>query len=305
MCVPCMRRGLVWTGRRPARWGLGLLALAAVLAAAPAARAASTHIRDDAKLFSPAIRERAEDEARDLARRYRVNFVIETFANAPWLARLSHNLSDRAARDHYFSDWAERRSKRAGPDGVYALICRQPSPPEVEVKLGRRLAGGKVFLSEQDADGLRNVLLAQLEAGHADQSLLDALRFLRVRLEAVSPATAAGWEPFPWGDMLGIILILVAFWVCVQAIELVSAGPSGPVPPPSAAAESYPASLFAALTTYGLGTLLRAPFWSPATRPVEVITTSEVVPAPPADGAPTIAGGLPADAGSSETATRV
>lgn len=285
---------------------LTAIALAAGLVATASARAATTHIRDDAKLFSPAVQEQAEEEARDLAQRFHVNVVVETFPAAPWLARLSHNLKDRAVRDRFLSGWAERRSKRAGSEGVYVLVCKEPAPAGVEVRLGSGLHKGKLTLSGQDADGLRNVLLSKLEARHADEGLLDALRFLRARLEATAPAVAAGWELFPWVDMLGIILVLGAFWVCVEAIQLVSAGraesPAAPALGPSAG--SYPAALFAALTTYGLGQLLRAALWAPPSRPVEAVTTSQVLSPPVPHEAPTLAGDRAPSAAPPETATR-
>ena len=93
--------------------------------------AAAPPIQDHAQLFSLATLREANEIVETIQTNYDKRLVIETFSSVPWTARLTHNFKDPQDRARYFAEWARRNARRAGANGIYVLICKQPAPVEV------------------------------------------------------------------------------------------------------------------------------------------------------------------------------
>jgi hypothetical protein len=235
-----------------------LLALAAVLAAA--APAFSRPIYDQAELFSPEAVRQADDEAREISRDFRVAVLVDTFSTVPTLRRLRAHLNEPQAREHFFTDWARSKAKRAGVSGIYVFICKEPAPVEVRVIAGRHLLDHA--FTEADCEQLRHRLQDLLQQGRADEGLHEALRFVQAALHTRVGILPEVRDPFPWLNILWVIAILLGFWGFAEFLRSLAEGRQGRGEAVLGAvgyggAGSIPAGLFAVMTSSWLGHLLR------------------------------------------------
>jgi hypothetical protein len=241
------------------RWTVISVATLGALALGGTAFAAAPPIRDHANLFSLATLSEANELAEAIQTNYDKRLVIETFSSVPWTARLTHNFKDPQDRARYFAEWAKRNARRAGANGIYVLICKQPAPVEVEVRVGRDTLP---FFPLEDANRAREVLLADLRQGQPDTALLRSVRLIESRLEANGAHAPAPEEIFPWGRVLWSFLAIVVFWVLIELAHYLAIGRSRPgeaeaEPVGFGGGGSLPAGLFAAMTSHWLRDLWR------------------------------------------------
>ncbi len=148
---------------------LAAFGLLALVIAAPSAFAG---VHDRAHLFTRPAIHRAEADIGATEKAYHIGLIVDTYDKPPggWLFGQSVSrvqAMDPAARDRYFRQLALRRA-RAG--GVYVLICRQPSPMQVEVIAAHDPDAARC-LSEADQEALRNRLSNLLAQGQKDAAL--------------------------------------------------------------------------------------------------------------------------------------
>jgi hypothetical protein len=220
--------------------------------------AAAPPIRDHAQLFSPPTLREASELADTIQTNYDKRLVIETFSSVPWTARLTQNLKDPQNRPRYFAQWAKRNGRRVGANGIYVLICKEPAPIEVEVRVGRDVLP---FFSLEAASRAREMLLADLRQGKPDAALLRAVRLIESRLEVSGAHAPAPEESFPWGPVLWTFFTLVAVGVLLRLVRYLVIGLSRSdvaEPVGFGGGGSLPAGLFAAMTSHWLRDLLRA-----------------------------------------------
>src|SRR5438874_7743 len=86
-----------------------VLSLAVWFACAGAAPAVAPEIKDEGKLFSPEAVKKANEEIRDLARKYDRDLLVETFPNVPDNQAEKVKAMPRADREKFFRDWAAKR----------------------------------------------------------------------------------------------------------------------------------------------------------------------------------------------------
>jgi uncharacterized membrane protein YgcG len=218
-------------------------------------------VRDSAHLFSTEAVREADDGIRDLQQRYYKKLVIDTFAAVPTLAKIMHRVRG-GGYEQFIEDWARRNAaKKAGPNGVYILICKEPAPVQVQVEAGRELLG-KVF-SADDCARLREQLLRLFRDGRYNDGLSYSVRFVRDDLRQALGEGAAPPEPFPWAEIVWIILILLAFWVGIEIVQRLAADRLHETCRPEATAYGSAGGLstavFAAVTGGALGELWRWP----------------------------------------------
>ena len=108
---------------------LPLLAAVGVLAVAVAARAGddlpTAAVRDEARLFSPEARRKADEEIADIKKVYRLDFVLETASAAPEDVKKQLLVAKtNAQKTQILHAWGARRAEAAGSDGVYVLVCK-------------------------------------------------------------------------------------------------------------------------------------------------------------------------------------
>ena len=216
-------------------------------------------VRDHANLFSRAALAEADEAVETIQTQYDKRLVIETFSSVPWTARLTHNLKEPQARDQFFADWAKRNARRAGPNGIYVLICKQPVPFQVEVVPGGE---ARLFFSSEDARQARNLLLARLHQGQPDSALLESIRLIESRLQSNGATAPPPRETFPWGLVVWLVPAIIAFWGLVELAHYLTVGRSHPADEPTGTVGyggggSLPAGLFVTMTTRWAHDLLR------------------------------------------------
>src|SRR5437879_6424535 len=109
-----------------------LAALLGLLAFAPLARALDPQVRDDAHFFSANAVEQANSIIKQIKQDHSKDFMVETYPAIPPDLQSSYS-PDR--KDQFFSDWAVKRAEDQGVNGVFVLICRNPS--HLYVQAGR------------------------------------------------------------------------------------------------------------------------------------------------------------------------
>jgi len=135
------------------------------------AAAAKAEVVDNAGFFSPDAVQKANDKIQKMRRDTGRELLVETFPNIP---------ADKAAdykpenRQQFFEQWAHERFKAAHVNGVYVLICRDPS--SLFVTSGN-LTSQKEF-TQADDDQLRNLMLPPMKQKQYDEALGKATDFV-------------------------------------------------------------------------------------------------------------------------------
>jgi uncharacterized membrane protein YgcG len=155
--------------------------LVVALAWAGHVAAVAPEVKDDGKFFSAEAIKKANVELRAIARLYERDLLIETFASVPADQAEKVKAMSREERVKFFHQWATDRAETAVVNGIYVLICKEPSYIQVEVTQKAR----SVF-DNKARNKLRDVLVDEFRDLHYDQGLLSAVRFVRDRLAAAS-----------------------------------------------------------------------------------------------------------------------
>jgi len=195
---------------------LSLLATLSVLAVAASVRADDRPaVRDDAHLFSPEARRKADEEIADIKRVYHLDFVLETASTAPdeVKSQLQAAKTD-AQKTQVLHAWGARRAEAAGSDGVYVLVCKEV----VRGWFGREY-GCVVVTVAPEALG-RAITAADAKALHdrlvwftRGQDTARNDRILRNAVEQVREDLAYNLRPpFPWLQVSGVLLGVLGLW---------------------------------------------------------------------------------------------
>ena len=221
---------------------LPMLALAAVLAPAPA-RAASYGVRDDSHFFSAS----AVDQANDLIRQIRSgddrDVLVVTYEGIP-----DDKLADfkDKGKDAFFKDWVQEIGRDNRVTGIVILLTKTPG--HLQIAVGNKTQ--RVF-TLADRDQLTSQMLGAVKAKDNDQALLGGLRFIKERIErrASSGQAGAANAPPPYSSggtsssssgggfswlCLGIGILIVVFVIIRAATgnRSYSGGPGYGAPPP-------------------------------------------------------------------------
>lgn len=246
-----------WTSVRTVLFlGVGLsLASASQVRAVPLPGA----VQDRAGLFSAAAVQEADQHIQEISRLYHKNLRVETFVSPSTLKTWILKLKKPADRSRFYEDWARELARKAGPDSVVILICREPAPLQVEVAAGRHLKG-QAFPVE-DRDRVREGLLAGLHQGDNDQALRDTIHQVRQILETTQKTWLDAEDAFSWSGILTVIFAMVGFWVCLEFLRRFQRSPEGVEPAgildTAYGGGSYLAGLFATMNTFWLREILR------------------------------------------------
>jgi hypothetical protein len=149
------------------------------------ASAVAPEIKDAGKFFSEAAVKKANQEIREIAKKYNRDLLIETFATIPGdqAARVKGLAPEERAK--FFRNWAMDRADTAVVRGVYILICREPPSLEFWVTENARQAFDHGAYTK-----LRTLLLKAFREKQYDEGLQSAVNFVRERF-----AAAASQEP--------------------------------------------------------------------------------------------------------------
>jgi hypothetical protein len=154
-----------------------LIALSLCLVLAAGVSAVAPVVRDDAKLFSAEAVKKANAEIREIAEKFGRDLLIETFASVPADDQEKVKNMDKQERAKYFEKWAIDRAKETVVNGVYVLICKEPTYLYVEVTPKAR-----TVFSVKARDKLRELFLGDLREKRFDEALLGAAKLVQETL---------------------------------------------------------------------------------------------------------------------------
>lgn len=218
---------------------LPLLAAVGVFAVAVAARAGddlpTAAVRDEARLFSPEARRKADEEIADIKKVYRLDFVLETASAAPEDVKKQLLVAKtNAQKTQILHAWGARRAEAAGSDGVYVLVCKDV----VHGWFGREY-GCVVVVVAPEALG-RAITAVDAKALHdrlvwftRGQDTAKNDKILRNAVEQVREDLAYNLRPpFPWLPVGGVLLSVVGLWgvlgLARQRLQGAAVGPTEP-----------------------------------------------------------------------------
>lgn len=153
------------------------LVLAVASIATGGAAAVAPVIKDDGKFFSPEAVKKANEEIREIAKNYRADLLIETYESVPADQVDKVKAMSTRERSEFFRRWARARAEAEVVNGVYILICRNPSHLFVEPTLKFRSN-----FDEETVKKLDSILLQDFREKHYDEGLAAAIKFVREKL---------------------------------------------------------------------------------------------------------------------------
>ncbi len=239
-----------------------LLLAAGLSLALPGRVAAATQpggVQDGAGLFSAEVVRRADQEIQEISRLYHKNLRVETFRSPSALKTWILGLKKPESRSRFYEDWARELARKAGPDSLVILVCREPAPLQVEVAAGRHL--NAKALPAEDRNRIRDALLAGLNGGDNDQALLTAVHRVRETLKATQKTWLDAEAAFPWSGVLSTVIGLVGLWLCLEGARRLQRPREGEKPVrvldmAYGGGGSLPAGLFATMNTPWLREIL-------------------------------------------------
>jgi S1-C subfamily serine protease len=145
-----------------------------VLAAAMKTTTGSFAVKDDAKFFSAETIQTVNDRIRDIARKYRVDVLIETVPAVPAdkIEEVKRMSSDERAK--FFGGWVKERLQDLPFDGIYILVCREPNHLRVAKRSSR--------LSNEVRDKVSEILLDEFRKKRFDEGIVAAVEYVRDQL---------------------------------------------------------------------------------------------------------------------------
>jgi uncharacterized membrane protein YgcG len=224
------------------------IALLGLLGSAGRAHALTAEVRDEAGFFTSETVAQANQIIKELKQRYRKDVLVET-VHVPEGQRQEASSPDAHVKGRFFADWAARRAREEGVNGIYVLITREPG--HVEVAVGNHT---RAVFSDEQRHRLAQILLNRFKQKEYDAGLLEAVRYVRSALaaapKAVGAAVLAGAEhprlpyaPRGTGGGLGVwhwlglsLAVLVGVWIVSAVFRAVAGagaqpaygGPGGP-----------------------------------------------------------------------------
>ncbi len=190
-----------------------------VFAVAVAARAEDDRptaaVWDEAQLFSPEARQKADEELAEITKNYHLDFLLETVASPPdEVKKQLQAAKTNAQKSQILQAWGARRAEDAGSDGVYVLVCRDVTrgwfgreygcvvvvvAPEA---LGRAITAvdakalhDRLVWFTRGQDTARNDKILHNAVAHVREDLAYNLR-----------------PPFPWLQVSGVLLSVLGLW---------------------------------------------------------------------------------------------
>jgi hypothetical protein len=143
-----------------------------------AARDRALGVADGGKYFSPEAVRKANEEVRDLFRKFGRDLLVETYPGVPDDQAEKVKEMSREEKAKFFADWCRQRIREKEVNGLLILVCRQPTYLYVEPSPGARNVFDKEAVKE-----LVDTLMERFRAKEFDQGLADAVRLVRERLE--------------------------------------------------------------------------------------------------------------------------
>ena len=199
--------------------------LAAVFLLAPGLLLAAS-IRDDAKLFTAEGVKKAEQKIDEFKKAHKAELFVETFAKAE---KMDLAKKDGKTDPKYFQKWAADRYKELKVDGVYVLVCKEPT--FVQVATGKMM--DKKGFDGKKRDELVKLMTEQFKKKEFDAGLLAVVAEVGDTLKGKAPApkktsteravdkaneTAEGLPSWTTWLCVGLVALL-GLWIVVGLIR--------------------------------------------------------------------------------------
>jgi uncharacterized protein len=224
------------------RWHVVIAAfgLAGCLISAPPAHAAAPRVNDEAKIFSPAAVDKANEDIAEMSRRFKKDLVIETFAKAPekWAAELA-KAKTAEERSRAYVRWQAELTRAKRLTGVHVLLCM--SPKHVHVWVGQETSKDSFTLL--DRDKLREQLVDKLKQEKYDEALEATTTFVHDKFsrkagagvvsrdeavkESAVPARDAGGGGSIWRTVFWIVVVVAGAWIAIALLRAIFGAFSG------------------------------------------------------------------------------
>ena len=163
-------------GKRTARI---VFTLTLLLAMQGRAAAVAPEIKDEAKFFSAEAIKKANEQILEIARKFERDLLIETVAGVAAESQEKVKSMSKEERSKFFDTWAKERAEKVAVNGVYILVCKEPS--YVQIELYPKSRGP---LDNQLRTKLREILVEQFRDKKFDEGLLAAVKMVREKLTA-------------------------------------------------------------------------------------------------------------------------
>jgi hypothetical protein len=178
----------------------------------PSVRADSPRpaVRDEAGLFGKDAVAKAEEQIRDLQKRFDLQLVIETVEAVPQAdQKRIKGLWHRKEQAAYFKAWAREKAEAAKVDGVYVLICNEPQHVQVIAWPERR---EEVFDKDACDEAYRAFTTSRTGT---DAALLALVAKVREKLEDRQKPTLSNF----WKAVLVFSGGVVAVWLVLGLVR--------------------------------------------------------------------------------------
>jgi uncharacterized membrane protein YgcG len=186
MELPCQR--VDWSSRTQeetmeCRLGRSVAVSVMIMALAVATRTAAIapEVRDQGMFFTADTIKQANEEIRDLMRKYERDLLVETFVTVPENQKEKVRKMSREEKHEFFRSWANERVQTNVVNGVYILVCADPTYVRLEITARVRSAFDKAAI-----DKLNEALLKRFEMKQFDEGLLAAIKVVRDRFARMS-----------------------------------------------------------------------------------------------------------------------
>lgn len=223
---------------RATRWALMSTVLAGWLCLAAPIDAAAPEVKDEGKFFSAEAIQKANRVIAEIKQNYRKDLIIETYQTVPdgQADKVRQMKSD--ARNQYFRSWTAERARAVKADGVFILICRDPSNLQVD---GGKETARKHFTDANDRE-LAGILRKKFDVKKFDEGLLEAAEFvkdtMRSNVKASAPVKSSPAstqqtannhkEESGWGGLICMgLLIFGGIWLFIGLIRAFTGGMGG------------------------------------------------------------------------------
>lgn len=134
-------------------------------------------VRDNTGMFSSQAMQQANADIEQIRRQYGKDVVVEVFGQIPQEMRDEYQT---VGQQQFFNAWMRQRARELGVNGVYVLVCRNPS--FLEVGVGQETAKGA--FTTQDRNQLASLMLGQFRNGQFDQGLVSGVDFVQQKMQA-------------------------------------------------------------------------------------------------------------------------
>jgi hypothetical protein len=134
-------------------------------------------IKDDGKFFSAEVADKANKKIKEVYDSSKKDLVIETYAAFPDAKKLPEEANKKAEA---ITAWSKSRAKELGVNGVYVLICKEPTVFRIQVdpRTYRRA------FTKSDIERLSKTMIAGLREKKFDDALKGGVDVVEAALKA-------------------------------------------------------------------------------------------------------------------------